>query len=78
MIHGLNYVMKKNSEDIYTIDEIIPLYQTELKYYIGDRLVVEVENNVTKEKIDFTIQDGYLVMNLDKIEGHIVLKVAFH
>ena len=78
MIHGLNYVMKKNSEDIYTIDEIIPLYQTELKYYIGDKLVKEVENNVTKEKVDFTVQNGYLVVNLEKIEGHIVLKVVFN
>lgn len=77
MIHGLNYVMKKNSEDIYTIDEIIPLYHIEVKYYIGDKIVTEVENNVTKEVVDFTIENGYLVVNLEKIEGHLVLKVSF-
>jgi hypothetical protein len=77
MIHGLNYVMKKNSEDIYTIDEIIPLYHTEVKYYIGDKIVNEVENNVTKKVVDFTIENGYLVVNLEKIEGHLVLKVSF-
>jgi hypothetical protein len=36
-----------------------------------------VENNVTKKVVDFTIENGYLVVNLEKIEGHLVLKVSF-
>ena len=45
---------------------------------MGNKLDKEGENNVTKEKIDFTGKNGYLVVNLEKIEGHVVLKVVFN
>lgn len=77
LIHMLHYITQKNSEDIYTIDDIIPLSNIEVKYYVGNREIASVKELHRNEVLDFKQNQGILTVNVDKLVGHALLEVIF-
>ncbi len=76
IIHGLHYITQKNSEDIYTIDEVIPLHQLRIKYDLDGKQVKSVRNIVTGEELLVESVEGYLSFVIPRVEGHIVIEVV--
>lgn len=76
LIHGLHYITQKNSEEIYTIDGIIPLYEIEIKLLIGCQKVASVTDVVTKASLSYRIEGIYVVVEIEKIMGHKVIEVV--
>lgn len=70
ILHILHYITEKRSEDIYTVEDVIPLYNTEFRIYAGDAQVSSVENVIRGEKLAFTREGDYIKFNVPLIEGH--------
>ncbi|SHJ11188.1 Beta-galactosidase trimerisation domain-containing protein [Clostridium amylolyticum] len=77
ILHVLHYITEKRSEDIYTIEDIIPLYNLEFKIYVGSKNIKSVKKVPSLESIDFQKLDNYIVFNLDKIEGHSMVSIEY-
>lgn len=77
LIHCLHYITQKNTETIYTIDEVIPLHDIHLTYQIGSRSVKRVTNALTGETIFAKEEAGKLLLDINRIDGHLVIAVEF-
>ncbi|PPK48318.1 beta-galactosidase trimerization domain-containing protein [Clostridium algidicarnis] len=77
ILHVLHYITEKRSEDIYTIEDVIPLYNLEFKLYVGEKQVKAVKMVPELKPIDFTNTDGYIIFNVDKIEGHNMFSIEY-
>ena len=75
IIHALNYITEKRSEDIYTIEDIIPLHNIVFTVFIGDDNVNSVKIIPELRDIDYSIKDSYLTINVDKIEGYFMMLI---
>ena len=76
VLHALHYIPVKNCVDIYTIDDIIPLYHIDFsvkteKQIIGVRLVPE------GKEIAFEEKDGRICFQLEKIDGHQMVELKY-
>jgi len=70
IIHLLHYIPEKRSKDIYTIEDVIPLYNIRLKVYIADKKLSEINWLFNEKEIEYTKKGAYIYFNIDKIEGH--------
>ena len=70
ILHVLHYVTEKRSEDIYTVEDIIPLYNTEFEIYIGERAISTIKHAVSGEEISFVCENGYVKFTASRIAGH--------
>lgn len=70
ILHILHYITEKRSEDIYTIEDVIPLYHLEFRIYTGNTVVKEVRAVPEEKTLEFTQENGYLTFRVDKVEGH--------
>lgn len=70
ILHLLHYIPEKRSKDIYTIEDVIPLREINLKVYLGDKLLKKLNWLFSEEEIEYKVEGGYLYFKLDKIEGH--------
>lgn len=77
ILHILHYITEKRSEDIYTIEDRIPLYNTHIKVYVGNQNTAEVRNLLAERSISFVQEEGYLDFDLEKIEGHEMIGIYF-
>ncbi|WP_099352585.1 beta-galactosidase trimerization domain-containing protein [Fredinandcohnia onubensis] len=75
LLHFLHYITEKRSEDIYTIEDVIPLYNIEVKLLIGDRKVKTVKNIQKQEEIQYEVENEYIKFKIDKIEGHLMVLI---
>ena len=75
ILHILHYITEKRSEDIYTVEDVIPLYHTEFKIYVGDAEVSSVENVIRKENLAFTREGAYIKFEVPLIEGHEMIAI---
>ncbi|WP_226035221.1 alpha-amylase family protein [Aquibacillus saliphilus] len=73
MVHLLHYITEKKSEDIYTIEETIPLYHLDLKVHVGDMTVTQLKSIPTTKKIDFDQKGEYVTFQIDKLDGHMLV-----
>lgn len=78
MIHALHYITQKNSEDIFTIDEIIPLHQVTISYELGNQEVEKVTNVKTGEAVSYQVINGYVACMIPRIDGHLLLEIVTH
>lgn len=76
ILHVLHYITEKRSENIYTVEESIPLYNVEFKLYADKNDIKEVRNIVRNEKLDFNIENGYITFCLPIIKGHEMIVVS--
>ncbi|MGH4123271.1 MAG: beta-galactosidase trimerization domain-containing protein [Clostridium sp.] len=77
ILHVLHYITEKRSEDIYTIEDIIPIYNTEFKIYVGDKNIKSLKKIPKLESIDFQRLDNCIIFNLDKIEGYSMVSIEY-
>ncbi|WP_032120502.1 alpha-amylase family protein [Clostridium amazonitimonense] len=77
ILHILHYITEKRSEDIYTIEDVIPLYNVDFKVYVGERHIKSVKIVPELESIDFEKTNNYITFKLDKIEGHKMVSIEY-
>lgn len=70
ILHILHYVTEKRSEDIYTVEDIIPLYQIEFKLYRGEKNVSGIKDAVSGEGIPFVSEEGFVRFTVPCVKGH--------
>lgn len=70
LIHLLHYIPEKRSKDIYTIEDVIPLYNLEVKVYIGEKSINKIKWLFNDKELKYKQENNYLIFNIDKIEGH--------
>lgn len=75
ILHALHYITEKRSEDIYTIEDIIPLYHTEFKMFVGDKKVKSVKLLPQLTEVSYRADGQYINFTVDKIEGHVMLQI---
>lgn len=75
VLHTLHYITEKRSEDIYTIEDIIPLYNIELRMFVGNKKVTSVKKLPELTEVSFNAEEGYINFTIDKIEGHLMLLI---
>lgn len=77
ILHLLHYITEKRSEDIYTIEDVIPLYGVEIRLYTGNRPVRSVSLAPEGEEIDFCLDGPFLLFTVGKISGHVMAVVEY-
>ena len=75
ILHILHYITEKRFEDIYTVEDVIPLYNTEFCIYTGDREVKSVKNVIRGEEIEFTRDGSYIRFQIPLIQGHEMIEI---
>ncbi len=75
ILHILHYITEKRSEDIYTVEDVIPLYNTEFRVYVGEKEITSVRNVIRSEKIEFIRDGGYIKFSVPLIEGHEMIEI---
>lgn len=76
VLHALHYIPVKNCIDIYTIDDIIPLYHIDFslktkKKVCSVRLVPE------EIEIPFEEKEGRICFQLEKLDGHAMIELSY-
>lgn len=75
ILHLLHYITEKRSEDIFTIEEIIPLYKIPFKLYVGDRAVSSVKTIPELKELSFEKNNQYIQFEIDKLVGHLMVLI---
>lgn len=70
ILHVLHYIAEKRAENLYTIEDIIPLSNISFRIYIGDKNVKDIYNISDKVSMTYVEADGYITFTADRIEGH--------
>ena len=79
MLHCLYYPCKKSAANLYTIDEKVPLFDQRVRVYAGDAEIESVrairQGEVISER-DYTVADGYVDLNIPKIDGYEIIELS--
>ena len=79
MLHCLYYPCKKSAANLYTIDEKVPLFDQRVRVYAGDAEIESVravrQGEVIAER-DYTVADGYVELNIPKIDGYEIIELS--
>lgn len=75
ILHLLHYIPEKRSEEIYTIEDVIPLYHTEFRVHLGGRHVKEMRLVPENKSIVYEETGGYVEFEIEKIEGHQMVEI---
>lgn len=77
ILHVLHYITEKRSEDIYTIEDVIPLYDIEFKIFTGEKHPTAVRLIPQLKPITFKQIGKYIIFRLDKVEGHSMVSIQY-
>ncbi|GLC78272.1 alpha-amylase family protein [Lacrimispora brassicae] len=77
IFHILHYITEKRSEDIFTVEDVIPLYGVEFKLYTGNKQPADVVLVPGEEAVPFVRNGGYISFRLDKIQGHCMVSIQY-
>lgn len=77
VLHILHYITEKRSEDIFTVEDVIPLYDVEFKIYTGNKNPAAVTLVPEKAAVPFVRDGQYISFRLDKIEGHSMISIQY-
>lgn len=75
ILHALHYITEKRSEDIYTIEDIIPLHHIEFSIFVGEQNVKSVKVIPELTDVNYSLKDNYLNISIDRIEGHFMMQI---
>ena len=75
ILHLLHYIPEKRSEEIYTIEDVIPLYHTEFRVNLGGRHMKEMRLVPENKPSAYEEKDGYVEFEVEKIEGHQMVEI---
>lgn len=70
ILHILHYITEKRSQDIYTIEDTIPLYDVEFEINIENINISNLRKFNEDTYIDFVKNESYIRFNIDKLKGH--------
>ena len=77
ILHLLHYIPLKNSEDIYTIEDVIPLHDLTVSLSAKERMPESVYLVPERKKIPFTVRSGRISLMLDKVDGHRMIEIKY-
>ena len=77
VLHILHYITEKRSEDIFTVEDVIPLYGVEFKIYTGNKNPAAVTLVPEEAAIPFVRDGQYISFLLNKIEGHCMISIQY-
>ncbi|UPO98699.1 beta-galactosidase trimerization domain-containing protein (plasmid) [Cetobacterium somerae] len=70
ILHLLNYLIEKPSQDIYTIQNKLKLYELEVKVNIPDKKIVSIFEEETREEIPFEQNGQIIKFKINSVNGH--------
>ncbi|MGL5753552.1 MAG: beta-galactosidase trimerization domain-containing protein, partial [Paraclostridium sp.] len=70
ILHILHYITEKRSQDIYTIEDIISLYDVKFELSIEDIKIESLRKYDEYNNIEFIKEGNVVKFQLDKINGH--------
>lgn len=76
ILHALHYIPMKNCDELYTIDDVIPVYHTEFSIKT-DRPIQAVRLVPEGKEIAFEQKDGRVVFQIEKVEGHAMAELIY-
>lgn len=75
VLHVLHYIAEKRSADIYTISDVIPLFDKMFSIYVGTEAVQSVKVVPIEVELKYTVENGYVTFKLDEIRGHELIEI---
>ncbi|AXX64402.1 hypothetical protein DS830_02505 [Bombilactobacillus bombi] len=75
LLHLLDYPLKKNATQLYTIDERTILFDTKFSILVGNQQVKNIKLLRSGQEINFKQQDNYVQFTVPKINGYEVVKI---
>lgn len=76
VLHALHYIPIKNAEELYTIEDVIPLHK--VRFSIREEKTIQDIYLVPKmQKIPFTLRQGRVEFELDTIDGHAMAVLSY-
>lgn len=75
VLHVLHYIPEKRSEEIYTIEDVIPLYHTEFCIYLGNRKLDQIKLVPEESSVAYKEEEEYVIFTLEKLNGHQMIEL---
>ena len=76
VLHLLHYIPERRCQRIDVIEDVIPLYNLEMKLNL-DKLPKSVTLVPQNEEVKFSVIDGTLEFTVDKINGHQMVEINY-
>lgn len=77
ILHLLHYITEKRSQDIYTIEDIIPLHEVAVKVLVLDKEPVSVQSVPSLIEISFKKVGDYIEFTIEKIQGYETINIQY-
>lgn len=77
VLHILHYITEKRSEDIYTIEDIIPLHGIKFRVHTGKRRVRALHAVPENQSIEFARNGESIEFTVDQINGHKMICIQY-
>lgn len=76
VVHALHYIPIKNSQELYTIEDVIPLHEVHFSLSVPNP-VHSVMLVPEREPLKFAYKKGRVTFVIPKIEGHIMVALQY-
>ncbi len=76
ILHLLHFIPERRSEELDVIEDVIPLFQVNVKVKTP-RPVRDVAIAPAKASLAFRTEESYTVFEIDRIDGHAMVSLAF-
>ncbi len=76
VLHALHYIPMKNCDELYTIEDVIPLCHVEFSIKT-DRPIRSVHLVPEGAELVFEEKDGRIVFEIEKLEGHAMVELTY-
>ena len=77
VLHILHYITEKRSEDIYTVEDKIPLYDLEIQVNTDGKQVKEVRSVPDETPLSFVQEGKYVKFSVKKVDGHQMICIQY-
>lgn len=77
ILHLLYYIPEKISEEIYTIEDVVPLHDISISVSAEDRGVASVRKVPEWKEIDYNIRNGRIMFEVDELKGHCMIEIQY-
>ena len=76
MLHGLHYIPVKVSEELFTIEDIIPLYDIHYSVNLPEK-IKSVRLVPEGSELEFSCMDGRIEFIVPEIKGHCMIEFQY-
>jgi hypothetical protein len=76
VLHALHYVPIKNSQELYTIEDVIPLHDITFSLQVQEK-VTSVTLVPEGKNLDYTINNGRIEFTIPRIDGHAMVALQY-